>query len=457
MGWTTWHRRWPARMAALALVAAAGVVAPSEPAISRPRQDGGPQELLVAYRPGVTSAQRAHARQRADADLQDQVVAGEGAKGEVELVRVRSRSSRSAAARRLQEDPSVAYAEPNSAYGPALASADPYYVNGSLWGTYGDASPLRVNRYGSQAAEAWAAGNTGSRNVYVAVIDQGIQLDHPDLAGQVWTNPFDPADGVDNDGNGYVDDVHGWDFDGGDSSVYDGGAEGNRDDHGTHVAGTIGARSDGAGTVGVSWEVTLIPVKFLGAGSGTTANAVKAMDYVTDLKRRHGLNVVATNNSWGGAGWSQALYEAIERARAADILVVAAAGNGGGDAVGDNNDASPYYPASYPNDNVVSVAAITSGGARAGFSNYGRSRVDLGAPGSGIWSTTAYNTYSPYSGTSMATPHVTGGAALYAARHPGAGAAAIKAALLSTAVPTASLAGRTVTGGRLDLSAFGRL
>jgi subtilisin family serine protease len=200
--------------------------------------------------------------------------------------------------------------------------------------------------------------------------------------------------------------------------------------------------------VGVNWNVTYVSAKFLGRNGGTTANAVKAVDYITGLKTRHGLPVVATNNSWGGGGYSQALADAISRANTRNILFIAAAGNSGA-----NTDSTPHYPSSYNLPNVISVAAIDKLGARASFSNYGASSVDLGAPGVGVWSTTAYNTYSSYSGTSMATPHVTGAAALYASTHPGASAAQIKNAILSSAIPTSSLSGRTLTGGRLDANA----
>ncbi len=272
----------------------------------------------------------------------------------------------------------------------------------------------------------------------------------------MWTNPHDADDGLDNDGNGYVDDVHGWDFAGDDGSIYDGGTRGLLDDHGTHVSGTIGAKANnGQGVVGVNWSTTLISGKFLGRRGGSLADAVKAVDYFTDLKTRHGLNIVATSNSWGGGGFSQALLDAIVRGAKANILFIAAAGNSGTD-----NDAEPSYPSSYDTsagagyDSVIAVAAIDRTGALASFSQYGATSVDIGAPGVGVWSTTAFDGYSSYSGTSMATPHVTGGAALYASTHAGATAEQIKAAILGSAVPTPSLAGKTVTGGRLDVSGF---
>ncbi len=428
------------------LLAAAGSVA---------AEGGGPafvpDEVLVQFSADASAAQRDAALSSVGAARLELVRAS--ADGNVELVRLPPGRAVADAARGLQSQAGVVFAEPNWIYTHGAASNDPYFTNGSLWGMYGDASSP-ANQYGSQAAEAWAAGTDGSRSVYVGIIDEGVQFTHPDLDANAWVNSFDPVDGVDNDANGYVDDIHGWDFAGNNNSVYDGGRKGNADDHGTHVTGTIGAEGgNGGGVVGVNWEVTYISAKFLGRLGGTTANAVKAVDYITDLKTRHGLNIVATNNSWGGGGFSQALYDAIERANAANILFIAAAGNGGADSVGDNNDTTPHYPSSYTNANIIAVAAITSTGAKSGFSNYGPTSVDIGAPGSAVWSTTALNTYSSYSGTSMATPHVTGAAALYASTHSGATAAQIKSAILSSAIPTASLAGKVVTAGRLDANA----
>ncbi len=412
-----------------------------------------PNELLVGYEPGTTPQEQAAVRGRSGAQLEDRVVTAAAGRADVDLVRVPAGADRSAVARYLEADPAVAYAEPNWIYTTDAASTDIYYTNGSLWGMYGDGT-TPANQYGSQAGEAWAGSHTGLGSVYVGIIDEGIQYTHPDLDANVWTNPYDAADGVDNDANGYVDDAHGWDFANNDATIYDGGPKGNLDNHGTHVSGTIGAEANGAGVVGVNWTVRLISGKFLGRNGGTTANAIKAVDYFTDLKARHGLNIVATNNSWGGGGFSQALKDAIDRANAQNILFIAAAGNGGSDGVGDNNDSVASYPSNYASDNIVAVAAITSTGARSSFSNYGATTVDIGAPGSGIYSTLAGNKYGSYSGTSMATPHVTGAAALYASTHPGATAAVIKDAILVAAVPTASLTGRTVTGGRLNVSGF---
>ncbi|WP_018621153.1 S8 family peptidase [Spirosoma luteum] len=346
----------------------------------------------------------------------------------------------------LNSTAGVAFAEPNFIYTHSAVPTDPFFTNGSLWGMYGPATSP-ANQYGSNAAAAWAADKTGSASVYVGIIDEGIQLTHPDLSGQVWVNPNDPVDGVDNDKDGYVDDTNGWDFDGNDRTIYDGGTRGSSDDHGTHVSGTIGAKADGKGVVGVNWKITLISAKFLGKRGGTTANAIKAVDYLTTLKNK-GINIVASNNSWGGGGYSQALYDAISRANTAGIMFIAAAGNSG-----TNNDATASYPSNYDLPNVIAVAAIDNTGALASFSQYGATTVDLGAPGVAINSTTAFNTYSSYNGTSMATPHVTGAVALYASTHPGATVAQIRNAILSSAAPTPSLSGKTVTGGRLDANA----
>ncbi|MDP2088822.1 MAG: S8 family peptidase [Flavobacteriaceae bacterium] len=369
-----------------------------------------------------------------------------------ELLLVSSKLGTMEAIELLKNLSEIEYAEPNWIYQHFATSDDTYYTNGSLWGMYGDASSPS-NQFGSQAAEAWANGKTGSNTVYIGIIDEGYMHTHEDLASNAGTNTGEvPNNGLDDDGNGLIDDVYGWDFDGNNNTVFDGVD----DDHGTHVAGTIGGvGGNGKGVAGVVWNVKLLSAKFLGINGGTTANAIKAVDYFTDLKQR-GINIVATNNSWGGGGFSQGLYDAIERANLQGILFVAAAGN-----ATNNNDATPSYPASYLNENIIAVASITNTGAISSFSNYGATSVDIGAPGSGIYSTVPVRSrgkvvsgYASYNGTSMATPHVTGAVALYVSSNPGASVSTVKNAILNSAVPTASLSNKCVTGGRLDVSGF---
>ena len=411
-------------------------------------------EMLVEFAPGASAGDREAVLRGLGADKLETVRGAGQGRGELALLRLPTGLAVADAVRGVDGDSAVAYAEPNWIYNHHAASNDTYVSNGSLWGMYGDASSP-ANQYGSQAAEAWGGGHTDCGNVIVGVIDEGIYYQHEDLVGQIWTNPFDPADGIDNDSNGYVDDVRGWDFDGGTNNINSGGAN---DDHGTHVSGTIaGVGNNSKGVAGVCWSgIKLISAKFLGRRGGTTANAVKAVDYITDLKTRHGLNIVATNNSWGGGGASAALEAAIQRANAANILFIAAAGNSAYD-----NDTQASYPSNYPTANVIAVASTTSTGGLSSFSQWGKTTVDLGAPGSGIWSTVPKSVkgavvsgYASYNGTSMATPHVTGCAALYKSSHPGATAADIKTAILGATVPTASLNNKTVTGGRLNCSGF---
>ena len=458
------------------VVGVTALTAASSGAAAAGRDDGpasGPartaaDELIVGFEKDASAADRERVADKVATLDRDRLVRARG-KAAVDVFQLRRGSSESRAAATLERDPAVAYAEPNWRLTKADVSTDPYYTDGRLWGMYGDASPTRQNPYGSQAAEAWSSslpGRTGSKQVVVGVIDEGVMVSHPDLDANIWQNPGEPVDGQDNDGNGYVDDVNGWDFAHNDSSVFDGRppADYTTDEHGTHVSGTIGAENNGAGVVGVNWNVSIVSGKFLGANGGTTADAIRAVDYMTNLKLKQGVNVVATNNSWGGGGYSQGLNDAILRAAKADILFIAAAGNDYR-----NNDKRASYPANYDTrrststeaaasyDAVISVAAINSGGGKPSWSNYGRTTVDLGAPGAGINSTvppdSSGTAYWAFDGTSMATPHVTGAAALYEATHPDATPQQIRNALLGSTVRTSSLADRTVTGGRLDAAA----
>jgi len=342
----------------------------------------------------------------------------------------------------LRSDPRVHYAEPNYVVHADTLPNDPLFSQ--LWGL-NNTGQVVSGAAGApdadiDAPEAWST-TTGSDNVTVAVIDTGIDWTHPDLGSSIWINPGENCagcrnDGIDNDGNGYVDDWHGWDFANNDNNPTDDNG------HGTHVAGTIGAIGDnGVGIAGVNWHVRLIPLKFLGAnGSGSTADAVRAVLYAADK----GASVL--NNSWGGDGYSQALADAITVADGRGSLFVAAAGNNFSD-----NDASPTYPASYDLPNVLTVAATDSNDQPAWFSNRGARSVDLSAPGVNIYSTAPGGGYQFMSGTSMSAPHVSGAAALAKAAFPGASGLGLKDLLLNTVDTKPALAGLTATGGRLNV------
>ncbi|MBM3883098.1 MAG: peptidase S8 [Verrucomicrobia bacterium] len=436
-----------------------------------------PGEVLVQFRNTVTQAEANEVFRRGGLGLLKHIRTPAMAdRGHIGVVRALTALPVPVAVQLLNQLPGVEFAEPNWVATRQAESNDPFYADplspGPLWGMFGDdlSSPIgpagSTTIYGTQAEKAWAAGFTGSSEVLVGIVDGGLQLDHPDLAANIWTNPDEiPGNGIDDDGNGYVDDVHGW-------NAYDNNGDVRHvddvtDTHGTHVAGTIGAvGGNGLGVAGVNWNVKLVAGKMFGAGY--YSDAIEAIDYLTSLKTRKGLDVVVVNHSWGGSSFSQALLDAFNRAAQAGILSVASAGNEAAD-----TDASPRYPTGFDTtpvagyDAIVSVAAISRQGGKSSFSNYGRHSVDLGAPGGErvnvndpslrdpdyeIVSTVPPSSYGYKRGTSMAAPHVTGAIALYAAAYPQASAEQIRYDLLVTGVrPLAGLQGVTVTGGTLDI------
>ena len=328
------------------------------------------------------------------------------------------------------------YVEPNWVVNALQATSDSAFADGTLWGLHNTGQDGGVAGIDINSVSAWDI-ETGADNVVVAVIDTGIRYTHQDLSGNMWVNQAEiPGNGLDDDGNGYIDDVHG-------INAIDGSGDPFDDDaHGTHVAGTIGATAnDGGAHVGVAHNVSLMALKFLTAAGGTTADAIECIDYAVS----HGAHIL--NNSWGGGGYSQALVDAIEAANQADVLFVAAAGNGAS-----NNDDAPAYPASYEHANIITVAAIDRFGDLAHFSSYGFRSVDIAAPGVEIFSTTSLSdrSYTEMNGTSMATPHVAGAAALLKAQNFGSSALAIKNKLINSALTMDSLFGRVATGGTLD-------
>jgi subtilisin family serine protease len=425
---------------ALALLAAGGASG-AVSAASQKKPAVVPGELIVGFRPGTSDSAQSAALVRA------------GAKNKKAFKQIRAHVVRgpdnklAAIEKTLSSDPRVAYVEPNHVVSISAVPNDPSFSQ--LWGLDNTGQTGGAPDADIDAPEAWNL-STGSSSVVVAVVDTGVDFSHPDLAAEQWVNTGEncgssnPAslcaqasNGIDDDGDGYVDDWRGWDFVSGDNNPFD------DHDHGTHVSGTIGAvGNNGVGVAGVNWNVKIMALKFLdSSGSGDTAGAISATLYAAD----HGARIAS--NSWGGGPFDQGLSNAIEYGASKGMLFVAAAGNDG-----TNSDSTPSYPASYDSPAVVAVAATDSSDNLASFSNYGARSVDLAAPGVNILSTTPGNTYSTFSGTSMATPHVSGAAALVAARFPGATLYGTKAVLMSSVDQKASLAGRVATGGRLNVA-----
>lgn len=326
----------------------------------------------------------------------------------------------------------VQMAEPDFLRQSLLAPNDPKYVDGTLWGLN------QISDADIDAPEGWDT-RTSAGNLIVAVVDTGIRYTHQDLAANMWRNPNEIAgNGVDDDANGFVDDVYG-------CNAY--GRNGNPMDdngHGSHCSGTIGGvGNNGVGVTGVAWGVKLMGCKFLSStGSGTDSDAITCIDYA----RLKGAKVLSC--SWGGGGYGASMSAAIDRARAAGVILVAAAGN-----ESSNNDAIASYPANYPQDNVVSVAATTRTDGLASFSNYGSTTVDLAAPGDGIYSSVSSSdsAYAVYSGTSMATPHVSGVLALLAAQYPADAYVSLIQRLMNGTDAVSALAGK-IRSGRLNLA-----
>jgi thermitase len=331
----------------------------------------------------------------------------------------------------------IAEAQPNFYYHLTVSPNDPQFTSSGMYGLTKISAP-----------SAWDL-TTGSANTVVAIIDTGINYNHQDLAANIWTNAGEiNNNGIDDDNNGFVDDFYGWDFRYNDNDPLD------QNGHGTHTAGTVGAVGNNAlGVVGVNWNVKLMAIKIYSpSGTDTTsAMLVNSYNYVRLMKNR-GVNIRVTNNSYGGCqeacGYDQATKDALDAMGNAGILNVFAAGNNN-----QNIETTPFYPASYTSPSVLSVAASTSTDTRASFSNYGATSVDIAAPGQGILSTynSSNSSYSTLSGTSMASPHGAGAAALLSSYNPNLSVASLKATLMNTVDPLAAWSGVVKTGGRLNV------
>lgn len=282
--------------------------------------------------------------------------------------------------------------------------------------------------------DAWAS-TQGDASIVVGVVDTGVDYNHPAIKNHLWKNENEiPGNNKDDDGNGYVDDIFGWDFYSNDAFPND------LSSHGTHVSGVISSELSTKNFIGVAPGVRLMPLRFLGGnGSGSSADAIKAIDYGI----RNGAKIL--NNSWGGGGYSQALKDVIIKAQQNGILFVTSAGN-----KGINLDSSPKYPASYGLENMVVVAAVNSQGIKNSASNYGPTTVHIGAPGSSIYSTLPKGSYGYMSGTSMASPFVAAVAALIWSSLPDLTYAEVKEILLKSARPLSSLKGKTISGGMVN-------
>jgi subtilisin family serine protease len=435
--------RWGGGALLVALAIAACASPPSAATEAAPDARFVPGELLVRFDRQADAAERASAMSEVDAETRERLfVPG------LRLVEINGSSVPSAAAE-LAAQPGVRYAEPNFIDEFSAAPNDPGF--GLQWALHNTGQDVNGGDPGGagtpdadiDAPAAWDL-TRGSGSVIVGIADTGVDYNHPDLAPNIYRNPGETGggketNGVDDDGNGRIDDTHGWDFFGNDNVPLPSGAAGSN--HGTLVAGSAGAQgSNSLGMTGASQEVALMPLR-VGDTNSSIALLVQAFGYASGL----GADVI--NLSASGPTLSQALLDAIRAAP--NTLFVFSAGNGGADNIGDNNDISPIYPCSHNEPNVICVAATTQTDARASFSNYGPGTVDLAAPGVRILATNVGTGYSLVNGTSFAAPITAGAAALIRARYPNESLARLRTRLLEGVDPKGL---PVTTGGRLNVN-----
>jgi len=437
--------RGAAVVATLAALAFAGGALGAGSSAKEKKPVAVPGELIVGFKPGVSDAAQAATLAKVGAKQKKkwkQIHANLATVPDSNLARVE---------KALASDPQVSYVEPNYVVHTLVVPNDPMFSD--LWGMQNTGQTGGTAGADIHATQAWDL-ETGSPNVVIASIDTGVDFTHPDLAPQEWVNPgencgsSDPTidcpqrnDNTDNDHDGYVDDWRGWNFIGNNNDPTD------DNDHGTHTSGTLGAvGNNGIGVAGVDWNARIMALKFLDStGNGNDADAISAITYAAD----HGARVA--NNSWGGSPNDPALQNAIDYGASKGMLFAAAAGNGDILGNGQNTDTNPQYPSAFASDGIVAVAATDDTDSLASFSNYGSKSVDLGAPGVGVESTTPGNTYQTFDGTSMATPHVSGAAGLVMSHFAGATLYGTKALLIRSVDPIPALAGKSVSGGRLNV------
>ena len=349
----------------------------------------------------------------------------------------------------LRQQPDVLEAEPNYILKADVTPNDPRFLSNEQY------APSLIG-----APTAWdtRTGSTGPGRVVIGVIDQGIDFNHPDLAANIWINPGEiPNNGIDDDGNGFVDDVRGFNFVNNNGTTFSGSAT---EDHATHVAGIAGAvGNNGVGVVGVNWSVGLMSLKFLDQnGFGDTSDAIDAIQYAKTMRNlwdstggTKGANIKVLNGSFGGALFSQQFLDAINQANAAGILFVAAAGNVDNGTLIPDNDLVPHFPSSFDAPNIIAVASTNSVDSLSSFTHFGATSVDIAAPGSSILSTTPSNTYQFFSGTSMAAPQVSGAAALLWAQNPSLSIQQIKNLLMTNGNVITGLQDKILSVRRLNV------
>ena len=389
--------------------------------------------LLVKAKGGSSDAVLREANRRFRASLGGEVP-GSG----VSVVKLPAGLPVEEAVKRYESLPGVEYAEPDFVMREsALYPRDPRFR--TQYGLHNRGQTGGRVDADIDAPEAWSK-TAGSPAAVIAIVDSGNYTRHADLRDNIWRNPGEVAGNrIDDDKNGYVDDVNGWDFAHKDNTLYHGYDE---DDHGTHVAGVAAARgNNGIGISGVAWRSRIMPLKYIGPGGvGYTSDAVAAINYAV----KKGAAVINISSGCDNC-FNQSMLDAIRRADAAGRVVVTTAGN-----TGRNNNVINHYPCNYASANIICVAATDSKDVLAGFSNYGSSTVDLAAPGVGIPGTVPNGSYASYTGTSQAAPHVAGVAALVKSKYPGLTDAGIRSRILRSVDRKAGLSGKTVTGGRLN-------